>query len=297
MLIHQTKFYDNIKFSNSDFPFRLFKSFGFTSNPHWHINSELIYVEQGELTLHINGEPTQCSKGDIYYLPQNYLHSVFANKGCIYYVLVIGKDLLSTNNKDVLLTPIQTLISGEVNTKPIYINSCSGLQSVLLPLIKSIIKENTTADIFSPILIKTSIIHFFSQLIRSKSDLKQTDKQPVSSQLMSIKNAINYVAKNYMNKISIVSISSEFGFSPQHFSRLFKQFTGKTFIEHLTIYRLEQAKNLLIHTELPISRIPELTGFCNPCYFSRVYKKHYGISPIKNKKQLTGKLQKVKINE
>lgn len=289
MIIHQPEYYENIEFENSGFPFRLFTAYGLTTHPHWHINSELIYVEKGELTLYINGEPINCSKGEIQYIPPNYLHSVLANKNCKYNVLVIGKDFISGTNEDLLIKPLKSIFSGEVNTKSININSGCKLHILTLPIIKNIIEENTTKDIFHQVIIKTSIIKFFSLFIRFNSDLQQPNKPPISSQLINIKNAIDYVSKNYMNKISIENISNQFGLSEQHFCRLFKHFTGKTFIEHLTHYRLEQSKNLLLNTDLPISRIPELTGFCNPCYFSRVYKKHYGVSPIKNRKQVNTK--------
>ncbi|QEN03436.1 AraC family transcriptional regulator [Thiospirochaeta perfilievii] len=286
MLIHQLEYFENIKFNNSDFPFILFTSFGLTTHPHWHINSELMYVEKGELTLYINGEPKKCSKGDIFYLPQNYLHSVVTNCSCKYYVLVLGKDLLLSEKDDPILTPIKSIISGEIKTKPIQIQPGNRQHTLLLPIIESIITEDTTAKSFYKIMIKTYVIQLFSLLLRYNSDIQDSNLQPISSRLLDIKRTLDYVTNNYMNKITIESISKNFGLSEQHFSRLFKQFTGKTFIEHLTHYRLEQGKNLLLNTDLPVSRIPELTGFCNPCYFSRVYKNHYGISPTETRKKL-----------
>lgn len=77
--------------------------------------------------------------------------------------------------------------------------------------------------------------------------------------------------------------------SNQHFCRLFKAYTGKTFIEFLSLYRLEQSNLLLITTDVPITQIPERTGFCNANYFARVYKNRYGHPPSytrKNKKYL-----------
>lgn len=286
MFIHQPENYEHFNFNSSDFPFILFTSYGLTTHPHWHINSEIIYIEKGELILYINGEPKKCSKGDIYYVPQNYLHSILADKSCKYYVLVIGKDLLLSEKDDQLLTPIKSIIEGKKNIKPIHMKSGNTHQALLLPLINKIITEDSTTDIFYKIIIKTSIIEFFSLLLRYNFGQQEEEIQPFSSQLLTIKSTLDYVTKNYMDKITIKSISKNFGFSEQHFTRLFKQFTGKTFIEHLTYYRLEQAKNLLLKTDLPISRIPELTGFCNPCYFSRVYKNYYGITPTENRRSV-----------
>ena len=72
--------------------------------------------------------------------------------------------------------------------------------------------------------------------------------------------------------------------SEQHFSRLFKTYTGKTFIDYLTQFRLEQARKLLLKSDLPITQIPELTGFCNPNYFSRIFKHYYEQTPSEARK-------------
>ena len=45
--------------------------------------------------------------------------------------------------------------------------------------------------------------------------------------------------------------------------------------------RINRAVNLLTETDLPISEISELLGFCSHNYFIRVFKKHMKQSPLK----------------
>ncbi|GAB4019998.1 helix-turn-helix domain-containing protein [Spirosoma koreense] len=74
--------------------------------------------------------------------------------------------------------------------------------------------------------------------------------------------------------------------SPRYLSDLLKQETGKTAIELIHIGLISEAKNRLKQNELSISQIAFTLGFDNPSYFSRLFKKEVGLSPLGFKKQL-----------
>lgn len=92
-------------------------------------------------------------------------------------------------------------------------------------------------------------------------------------------------AKQYINihfadeDISLHSVASIVNVSPNHFSTIFSQETGTTFIEYLTNARIERSKELLQTTELKSSDISYEVGFGDPHYFSYIFKKNTGISP------------------
>jgi len=98
-----------------------------------------------------------------------------------------------------------------------------------------------------------------------------------------INRAIDYIMDNYQNKMSLRDLASETHYSPYHFSRLFKQHTGRTPFEFLLEIRIEKAKTLLKHTDHSISEICYLSGFSNHSYFSQIFKKKTGVSPSQYK--------------
>ena len=95
-----------------------------------------------------------------------------------------------------------------------------------------------------------------------------------------IHDAEEYVKENYNSPdISLHSVAKYAGFSPAHFSTLFSQKTKISFIEFLTEYRMEKAKEFLLHTNMKLSTIAMEIGYNEPNYFSYVFKKNTGLSP------------------
>ena len=70
--------------------------------------------------------------------------------------------------------------------------------------------------------------------------------------------------------------------------KLFKKETGKSIINYLLDERLESAKMLIREGSLSLSDIAVETGFSDYNYFSRIFKKRVGVSPISYKKNIIG---------
>jgi two-component system, response regulator YesN len=94
------------------------------------------------------------------------------------------------------------------------------------------------------------------------------------------------LAKEYMEKhftepeLSLNEVASQVNLSASHFSAVFSQETCQTFKECLTEIRIKKAKQLLCSTSLRSSDIAYQVGYNDPHYFSSVFKKNTGLSPI-----------------
>jgi two-component system response regulator YesN len=92
--------------------------------------------------------------------------------------------------------------------------------------------------------------------------------------------AKEYIARNFREQdISLHTVASHVGISPNHFSAVFSQETGENFVEYLTRVRIEKAKQLLENTAMKSADIAYETGFSDPHYFSFIFKKNAGLSP------------------
>ncbi len=91
-----------------------------------------------------------------------------------------------------------------------------------------------------------------------------------------IKNAIKFIDENYRSPLSYRDVAKEVFISPSYFLCLFKRETGLTFVDYLTMVRINSAKKLLTSTEMNITQIAYEIGFNNSNYFSSLFKKIVG---------------------
>ena len=103
---------------------------------------------------------------------------------------------------------------------------------------------------------------------------------------MDIISAQQYIREHFKEDITLKSVADHLGFSASYLSRLFSQETGNNFIDYLIRVRMEHAKELLDTTNCRVYEIASMTGYGNPYYFSRIFKKYTGYSPgdYKNRK-------------
>ena len=97
--------------------------------------------------------------------------------------------------------------------------------------------------------------------------------------LPQVRDALEYISKNYKEKIVLEELAETANMSKYHFCRTFHSVTGATAIEYITNVRLTKVHNLLLNTELGIEEIARETGFGAGTTLTRVFKKVYGMSP------------------
>lgn len=128
---------------------------------------------------------------------------------------------------------------------------------------------------------------WLSEGCQKMQNLVRIERQDTSKSFVT--KAIEYIKEHYSDKeLSIETICKYLSVSSAYFSTIFKKETGKTFINYLTDYRMEQAIELLIGKDEKTYIIAELVGYTEPNYFSYVFKKHFGMSPSKYKMSRMG---------
>lgn len=78
---------------------------------------------------------------------------------------------------------------------------------------------------------------------------------------------------------SLEQLADQMSVSQRYLSDTLKKETGKTTTEHLQLYLIDEAKNILLKPNKTIAEVAYELGFEYPQYFSRVFKKKEGISP------------------
>jgi YesN/AraC family two-component response regulator len=118
----------------------------------------------------------------------------------------------------------------------------------------------------------SKIMGRFSECVFEMRDVKHADV---------IYKSINYIAGNYMRKISLEEVAAFVYLSPSYFSKIFKEETGTNFVTYLNNYRISVSKRLLMDNSIDIVDISNLVGYEDQSYFSKSFKKLTGVTPGK----------------
>ncbi|MFP4442690.1 MAG: response regulator [Spirochaetia bacterium] len=94
-----------------------------------------------------------------------------------------------------------------------------------------------------------------------------------------INNAVLYIQEHVTDKISLDKLSSEVGASRYYLSTIFNEKIGESLTNYINKKKMEKAMELLSKKYYSNSMLAELLGISDETYFSKLFKKHTGVSP------------------
>lgn len=132
-------------------------------------------------------------------------------------------------------------------------------------------------------MLKAYMIQFLLLVIREQCEPMEKPQgcafESVNRKYM-VEQILNYFEDHYNEKISLDQIAENMYLSPFYISKIFKKETGDTPIRHLINIRLEKAKELLEGGYAgSVQEVAAMVGYDDAYHFSKLFKKHFGISP------------------
>jgi two-component system response regulator YesN len=128
--------------------------------------------------------------------------------------------------------------------------------------------------------LRTETISMLEKMMGSAIAMKDNVKPDIVHQIK------QYIMENSNKDISLEMIADRVNLSPYYISKLFKEQLGLNYIDFLTECRIERAKALMSDSVMSLKEITFEIGYNDPNYFSRVFKRVYGISPTEYRKQI-----------
>ncbi len=99
-----------------------------------------------------------------------------------------------------------------------------------------------------------------------------------------IDRAKDYFREHYNEDISIEQYAASRNMSTSWFNKCFRSAVGESPLRYILLLRIRNAQALLETTDGTISEISRIVGYENPMYFSRIFRKEKGLSPLKYRK-------------
>lgn len=230
--------------------------------PHIHDAIEMVYITKGTLELGIGQELYHMEKGDFAVVFPNVIHhyQVFEpgeNKAL--YMLISPK--LIPNYMDELqrMCPESPVICKEY------------LHTDIVKAIKSLIDVEKTNTRLVQAYVQMIFAHIFSQL-------EMVEKETVGGEDLIYK-SVEYVAKNFREKITLDQMAFDLGVSKYIVSRLFSKTFHCNFTTYVNGVRLNYAISMMDGTNESITNICYECGFESQRTFNRVFKERYRVTP------------------
>lgn len=128
------------------------------------------------------------------------------------------------------------------------------------------------------------IVHFFlAPFLSAASNKSDSDKD--LGMLNKFRTVLIYMEKNMTSPdITLEKLGKIAGMHPTYFSNNFKKCFGIPPLQYICRMRVMKAQEMLMSTERTVQDIAFETGYRDPCFFSRIFKKYAGVSPGKYRK-------------
>ena len=223
---------------------------------HWLSECELIRIVNGNAQIKIADTSFDVSQGDCIFCSAEELHYIVGENNSLIDIMIFHSELLEKITKK--YKPVNPLLSN-----PDAINK--GFENIRQIAIQ---KPRFNSESIKNCAISILLDIYHNNEICPRQTKKQSDKQ-----------IIDKINQNFAT-ISFDEIVSFSGYSPSHFSKVFKNLTGMTFSDYLNYVKIEHAVSL-IQSDLGLT----ITDVCSRCGFStirnfnRVFKKIVGFSP------------------
>lgn len=125
--------------------------------------------------------------------------------------------------------------------------------------------------------------NLFSDMVRAYCRLVRKHTAQHYSPL--VEKAVMFIDADLSRDLSLHAVAENLNISAGYLSTLFRQETGKTLTDFVTVKRIEHAAGLLQGTSLQIQTIAQYCGIPDVNYFSKLFKRHHGTTPGEYRKQ------------
>lgn len=236
---------------------------------HWHRSAEILYVKRGKLNVWMKEKKYILQTNDFIYINSKEVHSTQSPEDNEVIVLQIPGDFLETfSDKEFF----------EIYCNTIEIPNNKNFDRIRELLYQMYLYSERKDEGF---YLKVYSLLFDLGYILVKYFRVKEEKIGINSQkyLECLSKICDYMKNHYKDRLTLNDVAIYFGYSPQYLSKIFKKYTGTTFLAYLNTIRLKHAFKQVVNTDYSILHIAEENGFASVKSFNDIFKQIYGITP------------------
>lgn len=233
---------------------------------HWHEHIEMHYILQGDAVFHIDQELYQVQRGDLVIANRNELHAGYSTavpyEAC--FLVFDPSDLspeLGGKNRH-----FQSLIRGDAHVREL--------------LARIFAERDDGQEGYRPMcraLITELLVYLCRRYAAESKPAKDMMKR--RRDLERLQPALDYIEKNYAERISVAQLAKLLCLSPDRLGHLFRDGVGQAPLQYINEIRLRKAMNLLKTEEYTVTEVAQAVGFFDYNHFGRLFRRRYGCTP------------------
>lgn len=241
---------------------------------------EMVYVDKGRVQIRRDREQIVLEQGQVVFHRPNEFHSIQALDSAPNFFVV---SFTCQSDAMAYFERYQTQLDRTLKS---YLSAIirEAEQTYVIPKNDTELKKlerKEDAPLGGEQLIKTYLEQLLLFLLRSITKKGETgvfpQKEPEKNPL--VQAILGYLGERVEETVRIEDICAEFGYSRSYLSRVFQAETGETLAACAMAMKVDRAKRLIRETDMNFSQISARLSFENPQYFSRVFKRHTGMTP------------------
>lgn len=266
---------------------------------HWHQEMELISIKKGNGMVSLEQCSCAVDEGDLVIVFPGKLHSIRQKPGFSmeYENIIFRLDMLMPALPDNCSSEFLMPLLSEDGPQSFVWKRGNGEYEKLQKSIGFLDDLSDSRPFGYPLAIKGIFFQLLFLILGNMQQSQEGGKDALfgekgnaleMKQNKKIKHVLKEIEVRYGENLTIQEMAGLCGYSPSHFMRFFRQHMGSSFVEYLNDYRLIMASHQLAHGEAGISEIAQNTGFDQPSYFNRLFKRKYGMTPKQYRKEACG---------
>lgn len=229
---------------------------------HWHDRMELIRLREGQITVGY-GRTEVLLPGEIYIVPPKTAHYALCGDAPSCWDVVMFDVRAFYNDTPLCRQYLEPLFDGRAKLRMTVsspeLNACYD----------AILSRTEEFGVISEVYRLLALL-FESALLEISEPSKSRD---------TVTRATEFMKDNLAADITTQSLAAQFGYSCEHFCRLFKKTTQFAPMQYLKIIRLDRAARLLKEGGMTITQVAAECGFPDANYFTRCFKAFFGKPP------------------
>lgn len=278
--MHYFSYNENKKHGTINFPVAYYhiesKQAPYAMPLHWHREWELIRINEGEMLFIINGAECKTKAGDVLLLRSGLLHSATSD-GCCCECLDFDLHELVLNVLSVR-EPFRLFYRNRYIPRMHYTSTDTKICEITDEIF-SAFSENREES-FQRLSTLGNISRMFAYILNFHEYTEATEEFLSASDKNDIlKKVLEYIEAHFCEDIRLSLLADVAGMNQNYFCRFFHSFTQQTPMNYVNYYRIEQAANMLLATNLSVTEIAFLCGFNDTGYFTKAFKRLKGCTP------------------